>query len=80
MESLNTFESEMEADGQGSYSLFPALDSISSLSGTPETLERFCIETLLLLLLGFSNIFIYTCDTNESIKQLVWRLIKAMEN
>lgn len=39
MESLNTFESEMEADGQGSYSLFPALDSISSLSGTTETLE-----------------------------------------
>ncbi len=40
MESLNTFESEMEADGQGSYSLFPALDSIASLSGTAETLER----------------------------------------
>lgn len=40
MESLNTFESEMEADGQGHYSLFPALDSISSLSGTAETLER----------------------------------------
>lgn len=40
MESLNTFESEMEADGQGNYSLFPALDSIASLSGTPETLER----------------------------------------
>lgn len=40
MESLNSFESEMEADGQGSYSLFPALDSIASLSGTPETLER----------------------------------------
>lgn len=71
MESLNTFESEMEADGQGSYSLFPALDSISSLSGTQETLERFCIETLLLLILGFSNIFICTCGTNESIKQLV---------
>ncbi|XP_071372745.1 transforming growth factor beta regulator 1 isoform X1 [Centroberyx affinis] len=41
MESLNTFESEMEADGQGNYSLFPALDSIASLSGTSETLERF---------------------------------------
>ncbi|XP_055370026.1 transforming growth factor beta regulator 1 isoform X5 [Betta splendens] len=40
MESLNTFEAEMEADGQGSYSLFPALDSIASLSGTAETLER----------------------------------------
>ncbi|XP_056139437.1 transforming growth factor beta regulator 1 isoform X2 [Lampris incognitus] len=39
MESLNTFESEMEADGQGNYSLFPALDSIAPLSGTSETLE-----------------------------------------
>ncbi|XP_058489951.1 transforming growth factor beta regulator 1 isoform X1 [Solea solea] len=39
MESLNTFESEMEPDGQGNYSLFPALDSIASLSGTTETLE-----------------------------------------
>ncbi|XP_013875398.1 transforming growth factor beta regulator 1 isoform X2 [Austrofundulus limnaeus] len=39
MESLNTFESEMEPDGQGSYSLFPALDSIASLSGTAEALE-----------------------------------------
>ncbi|CAB1431011.1 unnamed protein product [Pleuronectes platessa] len=29
----------MEADGQGNYSLFPALDSIASLSGTAETLE-----------------------------------------
>ncbi|XP_056297984.1 transforming growth factor beta regulator 1 isoform X2 [Pseudoliparis swirei] len=39
MDSLNTFESEMEADGQGNYSLFPALDSIASLSGTAEALE-----------------------------------------
>ncbi|XP_031717099.1 transforming growth factor beta regulator 1 isoform X2 [Anarrhichthys ocellatus] len=39
MDSLNTFESEMEAEGQGNYSLFPALDSIASLSGTAETLE-----------------------------------------
>ncbi|KAM9853188.1 transforming growth factor beta regulator 1 [Aulostomus maculatus] len=39
MEALNAFESEMEADGQGSYSLFPALDNIASLSGTTETLE-----------------------------------------
>ncbi|XP_029964045.1 transforming growth factor beta regulator 1 isoform X2 [Salarias fasciatus] len=39
MESLNTFESEMEGDGQGSYSLFPALDSIAGLSGAAETLE-----------------------------------------
>ncbi|KAK7883215.1 hypothetical protein WMY93_029389 [Mugilogobius chulae] len=39
MESLNTFESVMETDGQGNYSLFPALDSIASLSGAAETLE-----------------------------------------
>lgn len=39
MESLNSFESEMESDGQGNYSLFPGLDSIASLSGTAETLE-----------------------------------------
>ncbi|XP_054649944.1 transforming growth factor beta regulator 1 [Dunckerocampus dactyliophorus] len=38
MESLNTFESEMEADGQGHYSLFPALD-IAGLSGTADNLE-----------------------------------------
>lgn len=43
MESLNTFESEMEADGQGSYSLFPSLDSIAGLSGTADTLERFVV-------------------------------------
>lgn len=47
MESLNTFESEMEADGQGNYSLFPALDSIASLSSTPETLERLLKSKLL---------------------------------
>ncbi|XP_077397868.1 uncharacterized protein LOC144033558 [Festucalex cinctus] len=39
MESLNTFESEMEADGQGNYSLFPSLDSIAGLAGTADTLE-----------------------------------------
>ncbi|XP_026865902.2 transforming growth factor beta regulator 1 isoform X1 [Electrophorus electricus] len=42
MDSLNTlsnFESEMESDGQGSYSLFPALDNMTGLSGTSETLE-----------------------------------------
>ncbi|KAM4590392.1 transforming growth factor beta regulator 1 isoform 1-T2 [Fundulus diaphanus] len=39
MESLNSFESEMEPDGQTHYSLFPALDSIASLSGAAETLE-----------------------------------------
>lgn len=44
MESLNTFESEMETDGQGSYALFPALESIASLSGAAETLERLLIS------------------------------------
>lgn len=48
MESLNTFESEMEADGQGNYSLFPALDSIASLSGTAETLERLLKNNVIL--------------------------------
>jgi len=41
MDSLN-FESEMEADGQGSYSLFPALDSmnsLTSLTGAAESLD-----------------------------------------
>lgn len=38
MDSLN-FETEMEADGQGSYSLFPALDSMSSLTGAAESLD-----------------------------------------
>lgn len=45
MESLNTFESEMEPDGQTNYSLFPALDSIASLSGTTENIERFVYVT-----------------------------------
>ncbi|KAG5836823.1 hypothetical protein ANANG_G00232710 [Anguilla anguilla] len=39
MNTLSNFESEMEPDGQGSYSLFPALDNMASLSGTSETLE-----------------------------------------
>ncbi|KAM9733289.1 transforming growth factor beta regulator 1 isoform 3-T4 [Menidia menidia] len=39
MEALNTFDTEMEPDGQGNYSLFPGLDSIASLSGTAESLE-----------------------------------------
>lgn len=70
MESLNTFESEMEADGQGNYSLFPALDSIASLSGTPETLERLIL--LKYVLESYQQyIFIYTCVTNENIEQLV---------
>ncbi|XP_051513091.1 transforming growth factor beta regulator 1 isoform X1 [Myxocyprinus asiaticus] len=38
MDSLN-FESEMEADGQGNYSLFPALDSMTSLTGATESLD-----------------------------------------
>lgn len=52
MESLNSFESEMEADGQGNYSLFPALDSIASLSGAAETLER----------LFKNNVFLSQCS------------------
>ena len=43
MESLDAFESEMEADGQGNYSLFPALDSIA-MSATPETLDRLFVR------------------------------------
>ncbi|XP_036393011.1 transforming growth factor beta regulator 1 isoform X2 [Megalops cyprinoides] len=39
LNTLSNFESEMEPDGQGSYSLFPALDNMASLSGTSETLE-----------------------------------------
>ncbi|XP_030622818.1 transforming growth factor beta regulator 1 [Chanos chanos] len=39
LNTLSNFESEMETDGQGSYSLFPALDNMTSLSGTSETLE-----------------------------------------
>ncbi|XP_046891745.1 transforming growth factor beta regulator 1 isoform X3 [Hypomesus transpacificus] len=39
LNTLSNFESEMEPDGQGNYSLFPALDSMASLSGTSETLE-----------------------------------------
>ncbi|XP_041098402.1 transforming growth factor beta regulator 1 isoform X2 [Polyodon spathula] len=39
LNTLSNFESEMEPDGQGSYSLFPALDNMSSLSATAEPLE-----------------------------------------
>ncbi|XP_028818784.1 transforming growth factor beta regulator 1 isoform X2 [Denticeps clupeoides] len=39
LNALRNFESEMEPDGQSSYSLFPALDNMASLSGTSETLE-----------------------------------------
>lgn len=75
MESLNTFESEMEADGQGNYSLFPALDSIASLSGTPETLERlfplnYVLEShqrfYIVICLRFSIILTCTCITNKN--------------
>ena len=54
MESLNTFESEMETDGQGHYSLFPALDHIATLSGASETLERWMetIESFCVLILA----------------------------
>uniref|UniRef100_UPI00398EC0A9 transforming growth factor beta regulator 1 isoform X2 n=1 Tax=Pristiophorus japonicus TaxID=55135 RepID=UPI00398EC0A9 len=36
---LSNFESEMDHDGQGNYSLFPALDNVTILSGTSEALE-----------------------------------------
>ncbi|XP_076850639.1 transforming growth factor beta regulator 1 [Brachyhypopomus gauderio] len=39
LNTLSNFESEMESDGQGSYSLFPALDNMTSLSAASETLE-----------------------------------------
>lgn len=39
LNTLSNFESEMEPDGQDSYSLFPALDNMSSLSATAEPLE-----------------------------------------
>ena len=55
MESLNTFESEMETDGQGHYSLFPALDHIATLSGASETLERW-METIEALCVNSSKI------------------------
>nr|XP_006642297.2 PREDICTED: transforming growth factor beta regulator 1 isoform X1 [Lepisosteus oculatus] len=39
LNTLSNFEAEMEPDDQGSYSLFPALDNMTSLPGTSETLE-----------------------------------------
>ncbi|XP_062860953.1 transforming growth factor beta regulator 1 isoform X2 [Trichomycterus rosablanca] len=39
LNSLSNFESEMETDGQGTYSLFPALDNMTSLAAASETLE-----------------------------------------
>lgn len=39
LNTLSNFESEMESDGQGSYSLFPALDSMTGLSAASEALE-----------------------------------------
>ncbi|XP_064424774.1 transforming growth factor beta regulator 1 isoform X2 [Latimeria chalumnae] len=39
MSSLSNFEAEIDNDGQGSYSLFPALDNVTSLSVTSDTLE-----------------------------------------
>lgn len=40
LNTLSNFESEMEPDGQGNYSLFPALDNMASLAGAAEALER----------------------------------------
>ncbi|KAM6946460.1 transforming growth factor beta regulator 1 [Aplochiton taeniatus] len=39
LNTLSNFESEMEPDVQGNYSLFPALDNMANLSGNSETLE-----------------------------------------
>lgn len=39
LNTLSNFDTEMEPDGQGNYSLFPALDNIASLSGASESLE-----------------------------------------
>ncbi|KAG5269450.1 hypothetical protein AALO_G00202180 [Alosa alosa] len=39
LNTLSNFESEMEPDSQSSYSLFPALDSMTGLVGTTDTLE-----------------------------------------
>ncbi|KAJ7995446.1 hypothetical protein DPEC_G00244650 [Dallia pectoralis] len=39
LNTLSNFESEMEPDGQGNYSLFPALDNMASLAGAAEVLE-----------------------------------------
>lgn len=39
LNALSNFESEMEPDSQSSYSLFPALDSMTGLVGTSDTLE-----------------------------------------
>ncbi|XP_034148529.1 transforming growth factor beta regulator 1 isoform X3 [Esox lucius] len=39
LNTLSNFESEMEPDGQGNYSLFPALDNMASLAGATEVLE-----------------------------------------
>ncbi|KAK6296053.1 hypothetical protein J4Q44_G00337660 [Coregonus suidteri] len=39
LNTLSNFESEMEPDGQGNYSLFPALDNMASLGGAAEALE-----------------------------------------
>ncbi|XP_043936785.1 transforming growth factor beta regulator 1 isoform X2 [Protopterus annectens] len=39
MSSLPNFEFEMDNDGQGNYSLFPALDSVTSLSAATDALE-----------------------------------------
>ncbi|XP_059802202.1 transforming growth factor beta regulator 1 isoform X4 [Hypanus sabinus] len=39
MNSLSNFESEMDHDGQGNYSLFPALDNVTILPANSEALE-----------------------------------------
>nr|XP_046246311.1 transforming growth factor beta regulator 1 [Scatophagus argus]XP_046246312.1 transforming growth factor beta regulator 1 [Scatophagus argus] len=75
MESLNTFESEMEADGQGNYSLFPALDSIASLSGTNETLESEIAEKPNLTWLDAAQIVLEEAGRPMHIKEIKQRII-----
>lgn len=64
MDSLNAFEAEMEADGQGSYSLFPTLDNIASLSGTAETLERLVKTKIFRKTNVLSDYYYYIKHTN----------------
>ncbi|XP_068172621.1 transforming growth factor beta regulator 1 [Antennarius striatus] len=75
MESLNTFESEMEADGQGNYSLFPALDSIASLSGTTETLDSEIAEKPNLTWLDAAQIVLEEAGRPMHIKEIKQRII-----
>uniref|UniRef100_A0A3Q3VVB5 HTH HARE-type domain-containing protein n=1 Tax=Mola mola TaxID=94237 RepID=A0A3Q3VVB5_MOLML len=65
----------MEADGQGSYSLFPALDNIASLSGTPETLESEITEKPNLTWLDAAQIVLDEAARPMHIKEIKQRII-----